>query len=643
MFENQYRSYVLENSYFRGLAEQGIELSNYFGVMHPSQTNYIASIAGELCNVTDDDAPPPLPQKTIVDLIEASPLNLSWKAYMDSYIPQNQPWSETLQPKDEFPYVIKHNPFSSFANIQENSARWKKIVNESQFWADLLNDDFPEYAWFTPNMWNDGHYLNGTQTDPHERAPALVDQAAIWLQGFFKQLKFPGENSHLPANTLVVITFDEADFEADWDIGKKYTYDGPNQVYTVLLGDSIKPAIQAQGYNHYSLLKTIEKNFQLDSLQKNDSGANWFQFLWGKEFKWCAPVNTSVNIVSNLTAASHNDSLYVVYQNENDELLMQCHANGHWSDAYPTGFIGSGEIALATACATDSTESTLLLAFENEHGSLSFARYTDTLGWTCEAEIIYEQAVSAIAMCTFDTGTILVWRDRENNQLLSCVYSQGEWQTTTNIGPFAQKLNEASIALSSIGPSIFLFIEDKECGQTYVASYNTAAYNVVSVAKSDYAGPWDNTTYYCWSKDLFPVARFCAGPNDKTPDEDEPVTQIYKTGSPLATAELNGVIHLVHPGSNNSVLLSETFSVAGIMTAELPVSYNAKEDKTTSNGYGTLAEAGWSEQYTLESCRLAPEGILSVTRVAEELILLYQNNEGKLAFCSGGYVKNSCE
>ena len=57
MFENQYRSYVLANPYMRRLARQGIQLGNSFGVMHPSQTNYIASIAGALCNVTSDDRP----------------------------------------------------------------------------------------------------------------------------------------------------------------------------------------------------------------------------------------------------------------------------------------------------------------------------------------------------------------------------------------------------------------------------------------------------------------------------------------------------------------------------------------------------------------------------------------------------------
>ena len=39
MFENQYRGYVLGNPYMRRLARQGIQLGNYFGVMHPSQTN----------------------------------------------------------------------------------------------------------------------------------------------------------------------------------------------------------------------------------------------------------------------------------------------------------------------------------------------------------------------------------------------------------------------------------------------------------------------------------------------------------------------------------------------------------------------------------------------------------------------------
>src|ERR1700722_19707362 len=103
MFENQYRGYVLGNPYMRRLARQGIQLGNYFGGMHPSQTNYIASIAGELCNVTNDEQLPLLGQRNIVDLIEEAPGRLRWKAYMESYVANAAPWTPDFCPKDGSP------------------------------------------------------------------------------------------------------------------------------------------------------------------------------------------------------------------------------------------------------------------------------------------------------------------------------------------------------------------------------------------------------------------------------------------------------------------------------------------------------------------------------------------------------------
>jgi hypothetical protein len=120
--------------------------------------------------------------------------------------------------------VLKHNPFSSYQNIISNKKRGQTIDNEARFYRDLLNSDFPAYAWFTPNMWNDGHYLLGSTDNDlkGERAPTLVDQQSNWLKSFFDGLNPPGTNSQLPANTLVVVTYDEADFEADFDTKDKY-------------------------------------------------------------------------------------------------------------------------------------------------------------------------------------------------------------------------------------------------------------------------------------------------------------------------------------------------------------------------------------------------------------------------------------
>ena len=236
MFENQYRSYVMANGYFRGLAEQGIDLATSFGVMHPSQTNYIASIAGELCNVSSDDALTALPQRTIVDLIEESPEALEWRAYMDSYVAAEHQWTPALTPRDDYPYVTKHNPFSSFASIRHDRTRWERIVPAAQLFADLDRSALAAYSWFTPDMWHDGHYITCTHREPADRAPQLVDQAAEWLESFFGELRFPGPGSRLPDRTLVVVTFDEADFEKKVDFADKYTYDGPNQIYTVPCG-----------------------------------------------------------------------------------------------------------------------------------------------------------------------------------------------------------------------------------------------------------------------------------------------------------------------------------------------------------------------------------------------------------------------
>jgi hypothetical protein len=61
MFENQYRSYVMQHAFMRKMAAAGCNLTNSFGVFHPSQTNYIGSLAAELCGVTNDTPPyPPL-------------------------------------------------------------------------------------------------------------------------------------------------------------------------------------------------------------------------------------------------------------------------------------------------------------------------------------------------------------------------------------------------------------------------------------------------------------------------------------------------------------------------------------------------------------------------------------------------------
>ncbi|WP_163835903.1 alkaline phosphatase family protein [Spartinivicinus ruber] len=633
MFENEYRSYVLQNPYMQSLARQGIELTQYYGVMHPSQTNYIASIAGELCNMSDDDPPPKLlTQKTIVDLIEESAENIDWRAYMESFNPQSNPWHPDFKPKDDYPYLEKHNPFSSFAQIVQNEQRWQKIRNETEFWKDISHGTLPEYAWFTPNMWSDGHYLLGTDESPHERAPALVDQLALWLEGFFSDLKFPGPNSLLPEKTLVVVTFDEADFEADYDQHRKYTYDGPNQIYTALLGDMIKPGQQHEGYNHYSLLKTIEKNFNLNSLGKNDQYANWFQFLWGKQFSWERKQETPVKDVKTFSITAYNGRLYCVSV-KNYNVVYHIYDGKYWSDEI---FITEAQVCNVQLL---SMHDELCLFLETADHNLIVFNYTLSSGWNENSPLCAEKGfinnlttLSQSIMIDNKEIAAIAFKD-EQNQVQWQLYQNGQWQAPEAIG----HQTELPIQLTNLGGCLYLIYPEQET-TLVTATCNLAPWNVVTVAESKYAGSQDDAVQFQWSQNAFPLRHYSHEPDPVTPDEDEPVVTQIKGRAPLACAELDGVLHLVHPGVSQQQLITETFSIPGILTTKDKVSYNPEQDKTTSNGYGTQLEVGWTKPTLITGGQLAENGIIRMARCGNSLYLFFQGaKDGRVEFIEGKY------
>src|SRR5262249_33550822 len=205
------------------------------------------------------------------------------------------------------------------------------------FLRDAVDGTLPEYAWITPNMWSNGHWIEGTYDEPHERGDVLVHQLARWLERFFAALRFPGPRSALPPRTLVVVTFDEADYNVSWETLEEYdkTYDGPNQIYTVLLGDVVTPGrVDGEGFNHYSLLRTIERNFGLGSPGANEADANWFQFLWNRHFGWGPVATTPVAHADFVAAAGLADVLHVVAGDARGASLLTF-ADGTWGAATP--------------------------------------------------------------------------------------------------------------------------------------------------------------------------------------------------------------------------------------------------------------------------------------------------------------------
>ena len=77
-------------------------------------------------------------------------------------------------------------------------------------------------------------------------------------------------------------------------------------------------------------------------------------------------------------------------------------------------------------------------------------------------------------------------------------------------------------------------------------------------------------------------------------------------------------MHLIHPGPANPLLLTETFSIPGLLTPSKPVSYKSTDSAKESNGFGTLAAAGWSHQDPIFDARCEAGGELAIARAGEE-------------------------
>jgi phosphoesterase family protein len=248
VFENHGADTALINPYFKSLTARGAYLSNYHGVGHPSQPNYLALLSG--ATFVSDDGDYNLPQSNLVDLLEGA--GISWKAYQENYPGSCFTGAWAGDAVGGF-YARKHNPFISFDSVRKDPARCAKIVKADQLAADISADQLPAFSFYTPNQNNDGH-------------DRPLSFAAQWFQSFIEpKLSDP----HFMRGTLVVVTFDETDSDPGGANG--------NHIYTLLLGAGVKAgSVDTSRYDHYSLLRTVEDNFALGTLKRADASAKPF-------------------------------------------------------------------------------------------------------------------------------------------------------------------------------------------------------------------------------------------------------------------------------------------------------------------------------------------------------------------------------
>jgi acid phosphatase len=89
------------------IQRQGITLTNYNGVTHPSQPNYVASVGGDNFGLdSDNEVMIPANVSTIVDLLEAK--GISWGEYLEDIPSDGYTGSAKTNSKGANDYVRKH-------------------------------------------------------------------------------------------------------------------------------------------------------------------------------------------------------------------------------------------------------------------------------------------------------------------------------------------------------------------------------------------------------------------------------------------------------------------------------------------------------------------------------------------------------
>jgi phosphatidylinositol-3-phosphatase len=241
--------------------------TNYFGVTHPSQPNYIAATSGALNGVPDDnDITVDVPN--IVDQLESN--HKTWKAYMQSYSLCGSPLDHACGNQL---YERKHNPFISYQDVQTNPARVANIVDFSQFATDLASNTVPDYVWISPDQCNDMHGRAGATTaDPCDfsQIPALIAAGDAFLLNTVNAIM---TSKAWTGDSVIFITWDESDFTNNGPFGFGDTSGccdanpGGGHVLTLVIANALRFTRSSDDpFNHYSMLATIEDSWKLGCL-----------------------------------------------------------------------------------------------------------------------------------------------------------------------------------------------------------------------------------------------------------------------------------------------------------------------------------------------------------------------------------------
>jgi hypothetical protein len=257
--------------------------TEYFGVSHPSEPNYVGLLGGNTFGVASDDPYfiNKVNQPSLVSELDQA--GLSWKAYLQALPhPGYTGWCSPVKcngaPDNDPLYVSKHDAIQNFTpNL--NTADWNRQVPIEQLQDDLASGTVPRFGYVIPDECHDQHgdppYCldGGNPFDPQDQH--LVALGDAYLGRLVSSITNASFWSH--GNNAVAIIYDEGDDNAGCcDAGNSDPNGtGGGQVASIVVTSHGPRGFQdPTPYNHFSLLQTIQRSFGLGCLAFTCDTAN---------------------------------------------------------------------------------------------------------------------------------------------------------------------------------------------------------------------------------------------------------------------------------------------------------------------------------------------------------------------------------
>jgi len=304
----------------RDLQRRGTLLTQYYGIGHLSNPNYIAMLSGQAPNpMTQSDCqdyvdfqpePPyvtgsgkaildangqavglgcvfPANVLTLADQLDAK--HVSWRGYMEdmgndfdrepdrcgapasSFGTGMQDGTQKATATDQ--YAARHNPFVYFHSVVDDNSCTRNVMPLPHLGDDLARaSTTPAFSFITPDLCSDGH--DEPCADGRPGGLKSVDAfLRLWVPRITSSPAFKKDG-------LLVITSDESESQSSESCCGEQA--GPNspdpgiypsggglgggRIGSLVIGTCVRPGVKdATPYNHYSLLRSLEDIFEITS------------------------------------------------------------------------------------------------------------------------------------------------------------------------------------------------------------------------------------------------------------------------------------------------------------------------------------------------------------------------------------------